>query len=98
MAVWNFIILLIGVFMLCAHRFIIGQGAQSIENEEFTNIVQMLGLAITLISIGIGLRVAMLQRRGEREKLLKTLEEFRTKITPESRTGASAEEKGPERT
>jgi cadmium resistance protein CadD (predicted permease) len=70
MIVWTFIILVIGVFMLFCDKFII-------EN----NMVKYLGLVITLICIGIGLRSAILGRKGEKEMLKKRIKELEEKLS-----------------
>ncbi len=70
MAIWTFIILIIGVFMLFCDKFII-------EN----NLVKYLGLIITLICIGIGARSIILGRRGEKEILKKRIKELEEKLS-----------------
>ena len=69
MLIWMFIILLMGLFMLFGTRFVV----------EY-NLVKYIGLAVTLICIGIGTRMSSLRRKGEKEKLLTRLKELEDKI------------------
>ncbi len=70
MAIWNFIILVIGIFMLFGSNFIINQ-----------NLVKPLGLIITLICVGLGLRATILGRKGEKEALKKRIKELEEKLS-----------------
>jgi len=69
MIIWVLIILIMGCFLLFGENFII-------EN----NFVRPIGLAITLICIGIGVRMQYLRRKGTREKLQNRVKELEEKL------------------
>ena len=81
MVLWVFIILVMGILLLFGTRFLI-------EN----NLVRYVGLAITLICIGIGTRMSALRRKGEKEKLLARIKELEEKIKELSPEGTASEE------
>jgi len=85
MITWVFLILLMGVFMLFFPEKII-------ENDW----LKQIGLAITLICIGIGVRMSALRRRGLREKLetrIKELEKENETLRNQLLQGKPTEEK-----
>ncbi|HPP30310.1 MAG TPA: hypothetical protein PLE69_05240 [bacterium] len=69
MLIWVFIILVMGVLLLFGTNFVV----------EY-NLVKYIGLAVTLICIGIGTRMSALRRKGEKEKLLARIKELEDKI------------------
>ena len=69
MAVWVVIILALGLFLTFGSKF-------AIAND----LIPALGIAITLICVGIGIRMDILRRRGEREKLAGRIAEAEEKI------------------
>lgn len=69
MIVWMFIILVMGLLMLFGENCVV----------EY-KLVKYIGLAVTLICIGIGIRMSALRRKGEKEKLLARIKELEEKI------------------
>ena len=69
MIIWVLIILIMGCFLLFGENFII-------EN----NLIRPIGLAITLICIGIGVRMEYLRRKGTKEKLQNRVKELEEKL------------------
>lgn len=69
MILWVLIILIVGCFLLFGDNFIITN-----------NLVRPAGLAITLICIGIGVRMQYLRRKGRTEKLQERVKELEEKI------------------
>ncbi|MFN4227287.1 MAG: hypothetical protein ACK4F0_04010 [Candidatus Ratteibacteria bacterium] len=69
MVVWLIIILINGILMLFGSKFIIAN-----------NLVKPMGLVISLICIGLGLRVSILGKRGEKETLKKRIKELEEKL------------------
>ncbi|MCM8817879.1 MAG: DUF5320 domain-containing protein [Candidatus Omnitrophica bacterium] len=70
MVVWLTIILINGILMLFGSNFIINN-----------NLVKPMGLVISLICIGLGLRVTILGRKGEKEALKKRIKELEEKLS-----------------
>ena len=68
MVLWVVIILVMGIFLSFFSDFII-----------WNKLVWPSGLIISLISLGIIMRMFYLMRRGEREKLVKKLKELEEK-------------------
>jgi uncharacterized membrane protein YbhN (UPF0104 family) len=76
MIIWILIVLVIGLLMTFAPNFIA-------EN----NLEKTLGIAITLISVGLGTRINYLRRKGSKERKdekIKKLEEELRNIKGES--------------
>lgn len=69
MVIWVFIILVMGLLMLFGADFVVKY-----------NLVEYIGLAVTLICIGIGTRMSALRRKGEKEKLLARIKELEDRI------------------
>lgn len=70
MVVWLIIILINGILMLFGSNFIVTN-----------NLVKPMGLAISLICIGLGLRVTILGKKGEKEALKKRIKELEEKLS-----------------
>lgn len=88
MIIWTGLILVLGFFMLFFPEKIV-------ENDW----IKQIGLAITLICIGIGVRMMGLRRKGTREKLQlrikeleKEIELLKARVSPEI-SGKEPEEK-----
>lgn len=77
MVVWIFIVLIMGIFMLFGSNFIITQ-----------NLVKPLGLAITLICIGLGFRTIILGKKGEKEMLKKRIKELEEELNKKSQSSS----------
>ncbi len=69
MLVWVILIFLMGLFLSLADTFIKQQ-----------DLVRATGIVISLISLGIIVRMLRLSKRGEREKLLKRIRELEEKL------------------
>jgi len=81
MIIWVFIILVMGILLLFGTNFVV----------EY-NLVKYIGLAVTLICIGIGTRMSALRRKGEKEKLLTRIKELEEKIKELSSGGTTSEQ------
>ena len=68
MIVWVTIILIMGLFLSFGSEFIIAR-----------NLTSQIGIVITLICVGIGIRVAYLTRKAGKEKLEKKIKELEEK-------------------
>jgi hypothetical protein len=69
MLIWVCIILLMGLFLLFGTDFVISN-----------NLVNPIGIVVTLICVGIGIRMSALRRRGDREKLTLKIKELEDRI------------------
>ena len=69
MLTWICIMLAMGLLMLFGTDFVIAN-----------NLLNPIGLVITLICIGIGTRMSALRRKGAREKLSHRIKELEEKI------------------
>jgi len=69
MIIWVMIILVMGIFLSFAPQFITAY-----------NLSRHIGMIITLICVGIGIRMAYLGRKGEKESFLKKIKELKEKI------------------
>ncbi|HOJ40729.1 MAG TPA: hypothetical protein PKX93_10060 [bacterium] len=65
MLVWVILIFVMGLFLSLADTFVREQ-----------DLVRLSGVVISLISLGIIVRMLYLSRRGEKEKLLKKIKEL----------------------
>jgi len=69
MIIWVLIILIMGCLLLFGEDFIIKN-----------NLIRPTGLAITLICIGIGVRMEYFRRKGTKEKLQNRVKELEEKL------------------
>jgi len=69
MLLWVILIFVMGLFLSLADTFIKQQ-----------DLVRATGIVISLISLGIIVRMLQLSKRGEREKLLKRIRELEEKL------------------
>jgi ABC-type transport system involved in cytochrome bd biosynthesis fused ATPase/permease subunit len=69
MLIWVLIILVMGILLLFGSGFVVSN-----------SLVQPIGIIITLICVGIGIRMSALRRRGDREKLTVKIKELEDKI------------------
>lgn len=69
MLTWIFIILVMGLLLLFGANFVVSN-----------NLVNPIGIVITLICVGIGIRMSALRRKGDREKLSLRIKELEEKI------------------
>jgi len=69
MILWIFIILALGIFLLF--------GSEAIIKNDW---IRQIGMAITLICIGISCRMIALRRRGGKERLLEKIKELESKL------------------
>lgn len=83
MIVWVILILIMGAFLLFFP-------AKFAENQDW---IKQIGLAITLICIGIGVRMNALRRRGMREKAQARIKELENEIESLRSKIAQLEEK-----
>jgi len=69
MLTWVFIILLMGLLLIFGGEFV-----------EGNNLTPCIGMVISLICIGIGIRMSSLKRRGTKEKQIQKIRELEEKI------------------
>ncbi|MFA7517063.1 MAG: hypothetical protein WC049_08830 [Candidatus Ratteibacteria bacterium] len=69
MILWIFIILALGIFLLF--------GSEAIIKNDW---IRQIGMAITLICIGISCRMIALRRRGGKERLFEKVKELETEL------------------
>ncbi|HNS31519.1 MAG TPA: hypothetical protein PKN36_00890 [bacterium] len=77
MLIWVFIILLMGILLSFGADFV-----------ARNNLVWCIGIVITLISLGICVRMSSLKKRGQKEKLLEKIKELEEKVKELSKTDA----------
>ncbi|MCM8769764.1 MAG: hypothetical protein NC911_08900 [Candidatus Omnitrophica bacterium] len=73
MLVWVILIFLIGLLLSLADSFLKEQ-----------DLIRLTGVVVSLISLGIIVRMYSLSRRGEKEKLLKKIKEMEEKQAGET--------------
>ncbi|MBN1445043.1 MAG: hypothetical protein JW957_02925 [Candidatus Omnitrophica bacterium] len=69
MLTWICIMLAMGLLMLFGTEFVIGN-----------NLLTPIGMVVTLICIGLGIRMSSLRRKGAREKLSLRIKELEDKV------------------
>jgi len=69
MLTWIIIILAMGILLLFGTDFVVAN-----------DLVNPIGIIITLICVGIGLRMSALRRKGDREKTAARIKELEEKI------------------
>ncbi len=69
MLTWIIIILVMGLMLLFGTDFVVAN-----------KLVNPIGIIITLISVGIGIRMSALRRKGNREKTAARIRELEDKI------------------
>jgi len=69
MLTWIIIMLVMGLLLLFGADFVVTN-----------SLVNPIGIVITLICVGIGIRMSALRRRGNREKLSSRIKELEEKI------------------
>jgi cadmium resistance protein CadD (predicted permease) len=69
MLTWIVIMLLMGLLLLFGTDYVVAN-----------NLLNPIGIVITLICVGIGIRMAALRRKGGREKLSSRIKELEDKI------------------